>query len=255
MTAVAFGPEILARGFTAIPNDVLVDLELSVQARMTWMLLAKYAWQKGQAFPAQATLGQLLGGVTARSVHRYVEELERGGWVEVQQRGLGKTNRYVLTFPASLTGHERPDGPDMDVCSDQTQVSDEERPTEKKTQEKKKRAGARILSPAEEPIGFSEWLGYHERLTGRKVPGASTTGRSELARTFARLLAEGHSLEDFKAVSDYGHLDPYWAPRDLSYAWHLRLAVFGERAESGRRLRAAAAAAPKETVDWSSYDS
>jgi hypothetical protein len=198
MTAVAFGPEILARGFTAIPNDVLVDLELSVQARMTWMLLAKYAWQKGQAFPAQATLGQLLGGVTARSVHRYVEELERGGWVEVQQRGLGKTNRYVLTFPASLTGHERPDGPDMDVCSDQTQVSDEERPTEKKTQEKKKRAGARILSPAEEPIGFSEWLGYHERLTGRKVPGASTTGRSELARTFARLLAEGHSLEDLQ---------------------------------------------------------
>lgn len=119
---------------------------------------------------------------------------------------------------------------------------------------KKARGGARIIPTAEEPVGFSQWLGYHHEITGRSVPRAGTQTRSDLARLFATLAGQGYELEDFKAVTDFGHLDPYWADRDLTLDWHLRLGAFGERVESGRRLKAAAAAAPTETVDWSRFD-
>lgn len=122
---------------------------------------------------------------------------------------------------------------------------------------KKKRAGARIIPTEEEPIGFSEWLGYHHEITGRSVPRAGTQTRSDLARAFAALVGQGYGLDDFKAVTDFGHLDPYWADKDLTLDWHLRLGAFGERVESGRRLREAVAAAPAasvDAVDWSRFD-
>lgn len=132
---------------------------------------------------------------------------------------------------------------------------------EEQTEGKKKRASkSRILSTEEEPEGFAQWLGQHVAAGATfglslSVPRASTARRSALARTFARLRQEGHELEEFRLASlgvvgdafmrEGGHVDPENV---------LRVEKFGKRVDAGRRVEAAAAAAPVETVDWSRFD-
>jgi hypothetical protein len=75
-------------------------------------------------------------------------------------------------------------------------------PVTLKGREKKERTPKKVLSPDQEPIGFSEWLTYHAEKSGGSVPRAGTTYRSDLARVFASLLGEGYELEDFRLATD-----------------------------------------------------
>lgn len=84
-----------AAGWTMFPNVVLLDESLSVQARMTYALLAYYARQDGACFPGQGRLAEKLG-VTTRSVHTYIGELVAAMLIRVEQRGHRQTNRYVF---------------------------------------------------------------------------------------------------------------------------------------------------------------
>lgn len=96
--SVRFESDLEQGGFTAVPNVVLVDAELSVQSRLTYAMLRYYAWQSEDCWPGQKTLSGLLG-CSERSLRVYVQELSEAGWVRVERRGLGRTNRYVLTVP------------------------------------------------------------------------------------------------------------------------------------------------------------
>ena len=111
---------VTRHGFTQVPNVILTDKALSVGAKLAYAMLLKYAWDVAACFPGQIRLAEDMGS-GERSVRRYLDELERSGLLEVEQRGLGKTNYYRLHLtvkgkgskggksrPAKLAGQDRP---------------------------------------------------------------------------------------------------------------------------------------------------
>jgi hypothetical protein len=60
-------------------------------------MLLKYAWQNDYCFPGQERLAKDMGG-GVRSVVRYMQELEKSGFVKVMRRGQGKSNLYELNI-------------------------------------------------------------------------------------------------------------------------------------------------------------
>ena len=85
----------LRQGFTQIPNYVFKDKRLSFGARVTYGILLSYAWQEGSCFPGQEKIAEALGAVR-KTVHVFLQELRKAGYVDWKQRGLGKTNIYYL---------------------------------------------------------------------------------------------------------------------------------------------------------------
>lgn len=94
--------ETLAQGFTQIPNGVLRRSDLQPGAKLTYMVLLSYAWQKDHAYPGQDRLATDMG-VSERSVITYLKQLSASGLITIHRRGLGKTNIYVLH---RITGSE-----------------------------------------------------------------------------------------------------------------------------------------------------
>ena len=82
-------------GFTQVPNFVLTNKSLTVGAKLAYAMLLKYAWTDNACFPGQQKLAEDMGA-GERSIRTYLKELVDVGFLEVTQRGLGKTNLYRL---------------------------------------------------------------------------------------------------------------------------------------------------------------
>ena len=82
-------------GFTQVPNFMLTNKDISVGAKLAYAMLLKYAWNDGACFPGQQKLAEDMGA-GERSVRTYLKELEDARFLEVTQRGLGRTNLYRL---------------------------------------------------------------------------------------------------------------------------------------------------------------
>jgi hypothetical protein len=93
---------VTRHGFTQVPNFLLTNKHLSVGAKLAYAMLLKYAWADDACFPGQQKLAADIGS-GERSVRTYLKELEEAKFLEVTQRGLGKTNLYRL----HLTIHKR----------------------------------------------------------------------------------------------------------------------------------------------------
>ena len=94
------GDILTVKGFTQVPNHVLVSAKLSPGAKLTYAMLLRYAWQNHYCFPGQARLASDMG-VTDRSVRTYLQELETNKFVSIRRRGLGKPNLYELNLSVS----------------------------------------------------------------------------------------------------------------------------------------------------------
>jgi putative N-acetylmannosamine-6-phosphate epimerase len=86
---------ISAGGFTQVPNMVLNHPDLSFAAKVVYAKLLSYAWNNNRVFPGQATMAQEVG-TSQPTVARAITELERVGYLEIQRRGQGLTNVYLL---------------------------------------------------------------------------------------------------------------------------------------------------------------
>ena len=93
-------------GFTQVPNFILTNKELSVGAKLYYAMLLKYAREKDYCFPGQQTLAEDMGS-SERSVRTYQKELEDAKFLEVTQRGLGKTSLYKLDLTVQKKGRVR----------------------------------------------------------------------------------------------------------------------------------------------------
>jgi Helix-turn-helix domain len=92
------GADALSRhGFTQVPNSVLKSEKLSPGAKLAYTMLLSYAWQNDYCFPGQERLAKDMGS-GLRSVVRYIQELENGGFVKIAKRGLGRPNLYELNL-------------------------------------------------------------------------------------------------------------------------------------------------------------
>ena len=88
---------VSAGGFTQVPNIILKDSKISNNAKIIYSKLLSYAWTNNLVFPGQERMGKEIGS-SKSTVGRAVQELEEQGWLEIQRRGQGKTNVYVLKY-------------------------------------------------------------------------------------------------------------------------------------------------------------
>ena len=90
-------------GFTQVPNSVLRANDLTPASKLTFAMLLSYAWQNDFCFPGQKRLAQEMGA-GQRSVVRYIDELEKKGYIKITKRGLGKPNLYELRVDKAKIG-------------------------------------------------------------------------------------------------------------------------------------------------------
>ena len=94
---IASDNPILQKGFTQIPNFVLEDPNLSLGAKTAYALFLKYAWYNDYVFPGQERLARD-AGISKSRFSEFTRELREKGLIEVERRGLGKTNLYKINF-------------------------------------------------------------------------------------------------------------------------------------------------------------
>ena len=97
---------VALHSFTQVPNFILTNKTLSVGAKLYYAMLLKYARENDYCFPGQQRLAEDMGA-GERSVRTYQKELEDAGFLEVTQRGLGKTNLYKLDLTVQRKGKVR----------------------------------------------------------------------------------------------------------------------------------------------------
>ena len=101
---------VLQGGFTQVPNFILKDAKLSPGAKVTYAMFLSYAWNNDSCFPGQGRLAEDMGMSRSR-VTEFVSELEAGGLISIQRRGLGKTNIYTIHFQVKWIKHPDVGGP------------------------------------------------------------------------------------------------------------------------------------------------
>lgn len=89
-----FEDQVLASGFTQIPNLVILNPRLSMQAKYLYGLLLSYAWKDPFSFPGQKRLCKLCNVKKADTLRPYLQELHDSGVMTIVRRGQGKTNLY-----------------------------------------------------------------------------------------------------------------------------------------------------------------
>ncbi|MBZ0280279.1 MAG: helix-turn-helix domain-containing protein [Anaerolineae bacterium] len=82
-------------GFTQVPNFILNNNKLTSNAKVVYAKLLSYAWHNDRVFPGQERMAEDIG-ISQQTVSRAIIELETIGYLEIQRRGQGLTNRYVL---------------------------------------------------------------------------------------------------------------------------------------------------------------
>ncbi len=88
---------IARHGFTQLPNFILRNAELSANAKVVYSLLLSYAWHNDLCFPGQERLADHMG-VNISTVSRAITELEDCSLIEIERRGQGRTNFYIINF-------------------------------------------------------------------------------------------------------------------------------------------------------------
>lgn len=91
-----FDDELMAAGFTQVPNAILENGDITPQAKVLYLLLLRFAWQENHAFPGQETLCRMMGFTSDNTVRKYLNELKKLNLVSWEQRGLSKTNVYTI---------------------------------------------------------------------------------------------------------------------------------------------------------------
>lgn len=98
---------VSAGGFTQVPNILLNDKNLTANAKLVYSKLLSYAWFNDRVFPGQERMADEVG-LSKSVVNRAVLELQNNGWLEIQRRGQGKTNVYVLKHTVTAKNKQEP---------------------------------------------------------------------------------------------------------------------------------------------------
>ena len=98
---------VTRHGFTQVPNFILTKKDISVGAKLAYAMLLKYLWNNDACFPGQARLAQDMGA-GERSVRTYLKELKSAALLDIEQRGLGKTNLYRVYVSVKKGSPRRP---------------------------------------------------------------------------------------------------------------------------------------------------
>lgn len=90
----------LRKGFTILPNVLLLDPALSAGALRTYAVFTHLAWAPESDWPGQDELGpKFLGVKDAKTVRKWITDLEERGLLSSTRRGRGLTNLYEVHLP------------------------------------------------------------------------------------------------------------------------------------------------------------
>lgn len=127
--------------FGMVPKGVLTDKQLSDGAKLLLCHFFVYRDRySGAAWPGQKRLARELR-VSRRTINGRVSELKERGWIEVQRRGLEKTNRYIIHTKPQIksdgkeTAHQ--DGKETAHKQTSEQTSKQKTPVEVQNQDQK----------------------------------------------------------------------------------------------------------------------
>jgi len=130
-----YDPELAPGYWIAARSDFLRTPAFSPQAKMLYLILCSYAGQGVTAWPGKARLAaEMPCGVG--TLDGYIAELERGGLLSVQQRGLNLTNLYHVhklptldrqNLPINTRKIRHPKGAEIAPESDSAELQSAER--------------------------------------------------------------------------------------------------------------------------------
>lgn len=113
---IQFADPAEQEGYVCLPRVVLFNPGLSDGAKLLYAALRGYAWQTEDCWPGQDRLADELG-VSGRTVRARMTELVDAGLIDVERRGLNRTNRYLLTR-LSAPDRKETSAPDRKPASD-----------------------------------------------------------------------------------------------------------------------------------------
>src|SRR6266851_2822978 len=87
--------ENLRQGFAQVPRPILRAKGLSIKAKLVYIALLDYAWQKGSCFPGQGKLAEDLDS-SVDTIYRALIELKQYDLLDWTRQGLNKANVYHL---------------------------------------------------------------------------------------------------------------------------------------------------------------
>lgn len=182
---------------------VLKHSDEKLGRRLVLLVLADHAKEDGTfAWPSVETIGAQ-ARLSRRAVQSALRGLEEDGAIIRRGESKSKTTIYDVVMRAQ---NPHPGGAQLTTPEGANSAPEPSGPgTTANTPQPPKRG---ILSPAEEPEGFAQWLGQHVALVAKyglgeqSVPRAATSHRTKLAQDFMALRAEGYSLEDFELASE-----------------------------------------------------
>jgi biotin operon repressor len=88
---------VTQQGFVQVPTMIITAKNISANAKLTYAMLLKYAWDNGFCFPGQDRLAADLG-LSRQRANIYIQELAQKGYINIVRRGQGKTNIYEVNF-------------------------------------------------------------------------------------------------------------------------------------------------------------
>lgn len=213
--------------WTAVPNQLIRDPDLSAGAKIAWVALASYDWQDAGTWVGQERIAEELG-CSDRQLRRVLGQLEAAGYLKITHRGKRQTNLYRLMVP----GQKRPSTPDTNGRSLRTPVSAEE-DTEKKTNKKKP-------SSLETDI-YNFWVEETDR-----DPARTKFNTKRLSLTRARL-REGLDVDDLCDAIRGAMIDPWMSGKDKNSPGYTDLTHIFRDGAKVEQLRDVALTAKRKT--------
>lgn len=92
------------KGYTKIPNNMLIESQLTIPARYLYCVLLRYCGKDEWCYPSQKTLAKDLG-CSDRHVRDLIKELEMQGLVYKKRKGYNRANNYKVA--KSLTSDRK----------------------------------------------------------------------------------------------------------------------------------------------------
>ncbi len=188
-----FNPYRVFQGAFA-PYWLLKHRGMSTGAKLCYIRLLGFAGKDARCYPSMERLGTSLG-VSERQTRDYVKELERSGFIVVEQRGLRKTNVYLFVWTAELErlSNSVPDcGDDPDETGGGTPPAS---PSERNNRSGQDRnhASAPDRNSCSGPIGINS-----EGIISRESPSSSS--RDQAAEPLKKTTIPDRSLQSTTEV-------------------------------------------------------
>lgn len=93
-----------------------VEIPLSGNLKLVFILMANYADEKDCCYPSQPTLARQ-AGVSIKTIQRVIEKLEELGFVKTLRKGTGnKSSLYQLIFYLGSSQNVAPDSSHLRVA-------------------------------------------------------------------------------------------------------------------------------------------